>query len=128
MKKMENNIAVTSKNVKLIYSNRICCYDDEQIDFKIGLTKKKEDELRIRFLFKYSNDSNHRIGISVDDGSVIVVELTNFSNPLGTGLKKPISIAKLDGRSIYMMFSVYKIKDANPLLDISLYLENNDEG
>lgn len=120
---MNNRVTVTSKNAELIYSNRICCYDDEQLDIKIRITDKKEDELKLKFLFRYSNSSKSNININADTETGVTIELINFNNPLGTGLKKPISIAKLDDSSISILFNVYKNGDANPVMDLSLYLE-----
>ena len=106
---MDNRVIVTSRNAELIYSNRICCYDDEQLNVKIKITDKKEDELKLKFLFKYSNSSKSNININADTKTGITIELINFNNPLGTGLKNPIPIAKLDDRRISILFNVYKI-------------------
>lgn len=121
---MNNRVIITSKNAELIYSNRICCYDDEQLNVKIRITDNKEDELKLKFLFKYSNSSKSNININADTKTGVTIELINFNNPLGTGLKKPISIAKLDNRSISVLFNVYKNGDANPVMDLSVYLED----
>lgn len=123
---MNDKVMIASRNAKLIYSNRICCYDDERLDVKIKITDKKEDELKLKFLFKYSNSSKSNININADTKTGITIELINFNNPLGTGLKKPISIAKLDERSISILFNVYKNGDANPVMDLSLYLETSN--
>ena len=123
---MNNRVTVSSKAAELIYSNRICCYDNERLDIKIKLTNKKEDELKICFIFKYTNTSGNKVNVNNDNENGIIVELINFTNPLGTGLKKPVQIARYGKKNIAMLFNVYRIGESNPILDLSLYLERSD--
>ncbi|MBR3232736.1 hypothetical protein IKF74_00380 [Candidatus Saccharibacteria bacterium] len=123
---MNKGVSITSKNVELIYANRICCYDDEETDINIKLTEKEEDELKLKFLFKYSNGQETKIDVSGNAESGITLKLTNFNNPLGIGLKKPTAIARLDEKTIYLLFSIYKNGESNPIMDLSLYLENTN--
>lgn len=123
---MNERVVVSSKNVRLIYSNRICCYDDEQTDIRIKLTNKKEDELKLRFCFKYSNSSAPRVRTTANAETGIILELINFNSPFGMGLKKPISLGDLDGKKIFILFNVCKNGEANPILDLSLYMEDRD--
>ncbi len=125
---MDKRVTVSSKNVKLIYANRICCFDNEQTDIKIELTNKKEDELRLSFYFKYSNSSEPKVDIHPNTKAGIDIKLTNFNNPLGMGLKRPILIGKLDAKSVFMLFNIYKNDDSNPILDLSLYMESSNVG
>lgn len=121
---MDERVIISSKNAELIYSNRICCYDDEQTDIKIGLTNNKADKLGLSFRFKYSNSSERGVNAKPDGESGLVIELMNFNSPFGAGLKKPMRIAKFNDRDILLLFNVYKNGEANPILDVSLYLEN----
>ena len=121
---MEEKAIITSGNIKLVYSNRICCFNNERIDIKYKLTEKKEDELKMSFIFNYSDDLKQNISIDTDTNDWIIIKLTNFNNPLGTGLKKPIQIAELNNKDIFIIFNIYKNDESNPILDFSLYMEN----
>lgn len=121
---MNERVVVSSKTTELIYSNRIYCYDDERLNIKVKLTDRKEDELKISFLFKYSNSQGHNIDMRPGADADIEFELTNFNSPFGIGLKKPVPVAKLNDRDIFIVFNVYKNGESNPILDLSLYLEN----
>ena len=123
---MDKKVIISSKNVEMIYSNRICCFDDEQINFKYKLTDKKEDELKIRFIFNYLSNPQQNIKIDTNQNDEITIKLTNFGSPLGTGLKKPLRIAELNDRSIFIVFNIYKNDESNPILDLSLYMESHD--
>lgn len=123
---MDNRVIITSQNVKLVYSNRICCFDEKQLDFKCKLSEKTKDELKIRFQFKEDTSPKQKISMKTIKNEHIVIELTNFNNPLGAGLKKPIRIAKLNEKNIYILLNVHKYNESNPILDISLYMENDD--
>ena len=78
--------------------------------------------LSLVFNFNYDNEKTS-YKISSPDGKSIVFDLFNFNNILGTGLKQPIEIANYKGKKLFAIFFVYKHKDANPILDISLYQE-----
>ena len=123
---MNTSAIISSREATLVYSNRICCFDNDQLDFKYNFTDKKEDELKIHFVFKYSVDSKQSIEMSTEVDDEITIRLTNFNNPLGAGLKKPVQIAKLNDKSIFIMFNVYKNDESNPILDLSLYMENKN--
>ena len=114
---------VSCGKAELIYSNRICCYDDKQVDFKVKINDTIKDDLKIRFVFIHSNGEKPNIKTKNNAKAGVIFELTNFDNPLGAGLKKPLTIAKVNDDVISIMFNVYKYIESNPTLDISLYLE-----
>ena len=116
---------VICNNVELICSERICCYDNKSI--KIVQQFDEESALTIVFNFLYDeSQSSQQYRLSSPNNGTVAFDIYNFSNPLGSGLKMPIEIAKYKGRKIEIVFFIYKFKDANPILDFSLYLEKKD--
>ena len=115
-----NNMQIICENKELLYSNRICCFDNDSITFKY--TFDPESVLTVTFNFNY-DDKEMRFEISDDEKGHFTITTYNFNNTLGSGLKKPIEIATYKDKSIYCRFFIQKSKESNPILDFSLYLE-----
>ena len=104
----------------LVYSNRICCINDNSIEAIINF----DEVSQLSVTFKFINDDQPvRYKVSSPENGKIVLELFNFNNQFGTGVKKPIDIAKLNDKTICLSFNVEKHKDANPIIDFSLFIE-----
>lgn len=123
---MEKKVKILSDGVEMIYSGRICCFNDKQLELKIKLTDRKEDELVIRFVFNYSSNQKPTLRMNANPSVGIIIELTNCGSPLGMGLKRPLRIAELNGKNIFLIFNIYKNDESNPILDFSLYMEIDD--
>ncbi len=109
-------------NKRLIYSNRICCISNDSIDLKIDLTD--DDIINIIFNFYYEDGDEIKTIMRSPENGRVVFDLTNYANPLGTGLPKPVEIGALNDKNIYIIFYVYRLgKDTLPILDVSLYME-----
>lgn len=109
------------KNYKLIESQRICCFDNEAITIEHRFDDK--DILSVSFIFHY-DDEVVRYTVDSSENGKVTFDLYNFKSSFGTGLKKPQSIAKYNGKYIYIVFFVTLLPDANPIIDYSLYLED----
>lgn len=105
----------------LIETGRVCCFDNKGITlvFEIG-----EDASLLSIIIKFDyDDKGLRYSIKSPENGTIELMLYNFINPLGSGLKAPIEIAKYKGKRVFFVFYVYKLNDSNPVIDFSLYLE-----
>lgn len=108
-------------NKKLIYSNRICCISNDSISLTIDLNNK--DSINLVFNFHYEGEEIKTTMYSPANGKV-VFDLTNYTNPIGTGLTKPAEIGILNNKKLSVVFYVYRLDNtALPILDISLYVE-----
>lgn len=111
---------IKTSKYNLLYSNRICCIDNEHIE--ILLTFDDINQLSVEF--KFLNDEQEvRYALSSPQNKKVIIELFNFKNPLGTGLKKPIGIAKFNDKQICLSFNIVKQEEANPILDFSFFIE-----
>lgn len=108
-------------NKKLVYANRICCFDNDAVELHHKFNDN--DILSIKFMFRY-DEANLRYELSSPENGRIELILYNFKNPMGTGLKQPIEIAQYKDKGIYLVFFVFKLDQANPILDLALYLED----
>lgn len=111
---------IVCKSQKLIESQRICCYDCEQITIKHAFDK--HNVLEINFIFHYDGDILKYNIESAENGKVNI-HVYNFKSSFATGLKKAQAIAKYNGRMISIVFFVTLLPEANPILDYSLYME-----
>lgn len=109
-------------NKRLVYSNRICCISNDSISLDIDLTA--EDIINITFKFCYEDGDAVKTMMNSPENGKVVFELTNYTNPLGTGITKPVEIGRLNDKKIYIVFYAYKLdKTTFPILDLSLYME-----
>ena len=109
-------------NKRLVYSNRICCISNDSVDLKIDLAE--DAVINIVFNFYYEEGDEIKTSMESPENGKVVFYLTNYTNPLGTGMTKPVHIGALNDKNIYIIFYVYRLgKDIFPILDISLYLE-----
>ena len=109
-------------NKRLMYSNRICCISNDSVSLKIDLATNAE--INIIFNFHDENGEEIKTTMQSPENRKVVFDLTNYANPLGTGITKPVKIGVLNDKIIYIIFYVYRLsKDAFPILDVSLYLE-----
>ena len=115
--------SIKFSNQSLLYSNRICCFNNDSAEIKYQFD---EDSI-LTLIFKFNYDSNIKettFNIDSPENGIIVLNLYNFSNALGSGTIQPINIAKYKGKQVSIVFFVYKMAKSNPILDFSLYLEN----
>ncbi len=117
---MDGIIKVETETMQVLYSNRICCFDNNSITLSYNFTE--QDKLTVIFKFHYDNST---IGykFSNPENGVVVVDLFNFNNQLGSGTKQSISIGNYNEKKIYLSFFVFKFPEANPLIDVTIYLE-----
>lgn len=113
---------VICDNKRLMYSNRICCINNESVSFKIDLTS--ETEINIEFRFHCDETSETKTSLQSPEDGKVVINLTNYTHSLGTGVTAPVAIGELDGKKLFIIFYVYRLnKAALPILDMSLYME-----
>lgn len=111
---------VICNNFRLIESQRICCLDKNSITIRYSFDEN--DTLEITFKFHFDNNTPRFTHTSTENGK-IVFDLYNFVDPIGTGLKQPEPIGKYKGKEILIVFFVALLREANPILDYSLYME-----
>lgn len=77
-----------------------------------GLVHIVESELKFELLklvikFKFSSDSEGvRLKAEVNENEELIINLFNFSNPLGEGKIEPLEIGTLSGRRLFCTFFV----------------------
>lgn len=116
------NTKIDTENVYLVYSNRICCFNDDYTRVYLDISDKAT--LNLTFKFHYNNDNEEtRCQISSPENGFVILNLYNFNNPLGSGTISPYLLGTLNDKKIYIKFYVYKIAKCDPILDFSIYME-----
>ncbi len=96
-------ISLYSDNYKIINSGQTFLFG-ANADFRIKIVSDNNFEIPI--IIKFENDNREqRIEQKVSE-NIIWLNCFNFDD-LGTGLTKPISIARIEGKEIYLMFWSY---------------------
>ncbi len=102
-------ISLYSGNYKIIDSGQTFLFG-ENTDFEIKLVSDNNFEIIIIINFE-KDTGEQRMEQNVNE-NIIRLSCYNFEE-LGTGLTKPIRIALIDGKEIYLMFWSYVEGNAN---------------
>lgn len=114
---------IRNGNLNLVYSGRVYFANYEPMTMRIDITKK--DVIDLIFETKYDGGETKVSFNTMLENQVATIKfnLKNFGTPLGSFLKTPVEVGKVDGRSIKIIFGVEKPSDGMPVLDISVYVE-----
>lgn len=117
------DVKITSSNYEVINSGLATSFDGGPIE--IDLLDNGQKKFHITFQFQKDETSKeHRLSAISQESGVILI-LTNFTNPLGTGTVKPINFATdTEGKELFINFYVYVVGDSNPTLHYTIYRES----
>ena len=62
--------------------------------------------LDLKVLFEFKEAEKQDMKVTPIDGKKLRIELSNFDNPIGSGLIRPIEIGVTNGRKIYLAFTM----------------------
>lgn len=97
-------ISLSSNNYKIIDSGQTFLFGPNA-DFRINIMSDNDFSFSIIIKFKNDTLGEQRIEKNVKD-TVIQLLCYNFDSS-GTGISKPISVARIEGRELYFMFWSY---------------------
>lgn len=97
-------ITLSSGDYNIIDSGQVFLFDENE-DFRIDVDAKNDFMFSIIFKFKTDATKHQQVDKIVMENSIVFTCL-NF-NDMGTGFTKPLSIAKIDGKEIFLMFWSY---------------------
>lgn len=103
---------VKTDGYKVIRSERVILYEYES-DCEINVDT--ENGFKFTIVLKFINDGNDKKEISVNkevNGNTMTFRCANFDNVLGSGTIKPLPIATLNGKEVFMHFWSYSIGDS----------------
>lgn len=80
-----------------------------------------DEELNIKISYMDDKENLEQKINTRATGKDVFLELKNFNNPLGTATIKPLSIAKMDDKTLGLSFSVVAIGECK-VLSYTLYL------
>ena len=97
-------IQLSSGNYRIVDSGQAFLFDADA-DFKLHI--RTDDQFAFSVVLKFENDASegHRIEQCVD-GNVITAICYNFADN-GTGLQRPVPIAQIEGKDLFLMFWSY---------------------
>ena len=114
------NAEIKTGQYDLVYSNRICCINSESIEIVLDFDEVSQLSVAFKFI---DDEQSARYNVSSPENGKIILELFNFNNPLGIGVKNPINIAKFKDKIICLSFNVEKRQEGKPIIDFSLFIE-----
>lgn len=115
-------VKITTAGYEVINSGVVTAFNNEPIC--IQLPNESGTPFKLTFCFlKDQSIKNHRIKAEAPNNNEVIVKLTNFNNPLGTGTARPVNFASFDGKQLYVSFYVYVVGESVSTLYYTIYKE-----
>lgn len=120
---MKMNVKITTANCEVIDSGFVTSFTGEPINIILDATT--DTPFTISFVFLKDNEIKGSFyNAEAPNQREVVFRLTNFTDPLGTGIIKPIEIANnAEGKKIYISFFAYTVGESAPTLHYTIYKE-----
>lgn len=101
-------------DLKLMDSGSIITPPDYPIQFFIR---------DLEYVFSFANDGEDKPNIRIlsNSGKKLEIELVNFNDLVGVGNIEPMSMGRIDGHEIFMMFRVSRLKEGGRTMQYSWY-------
>lgn len=113
---------ITTANCEVINSGLVTSFNGEPISITLQ-SSPRPFKLTFKFLADKSHD-DQKIDAETPNEYEVILTLTNFNNPLGTGTIKPIGFATAgDGKGLFINFYVYVVGKSAPTLQYTIYKE-----
>ena len=113
---------ITTANGEVINSGLVTSFFGEPISITLQAAPTP-----FKLTFKFLNDESHegqKMDAETPNDHEVILKLTNFNNPLGTGTVKPVGFATAsDGKSLFINFYVYVVGKSSPTLQYTIYKE-----
>lgn len=112
---------IKSNELTIIGSGNVTNYDsDSKLSFRIEIEKET-----FEVIFSFINDTTDNVKLETKvHENQIILECTNFKNPLGAGTTKAIEIAKIKNKKLFINFNVSKLTNGPQNLNYTFYLKN----
>ncbi|MBQ6050135.1 MAG: hypothetical protein IJL35_06010 [Bacteroidaceae bacterium] len=92
---------------EVLYSGTVITHDNKNVIFELK-------PLKFRLVFKTDTtvkDSPINLNLHKEDSCLDIV-LTNYNNPLGQGLVRPINVATLNSKVLLLQLIVHSLNDS----------------
>lgn len=112
---------ISSRNKIIITSGSVITFDNEPITIKIF--DDGQQIISLQFIFQTNADVKEPAMVSTVTNDTLILTLTNFDNPIGTGSTKPINFAKYKNKTLYLHFRVNALSESDKTLYYTVYAE-----
>ena len=117
------NVKITTAGHEVINSGLVTAFNNEPICIELPNASGAPFKLTFSFV-KDISCKEHKIEAETPNEQEVLLKLTNFTNPLGTGTIRPIGFASsADGKKLYINFYVYVIGESSSTLQYTIYKE-----
>ncbi len=105
------NFSISTNGYKVVSSGTVMLYDANS-ELKLCVVASEDFSFDVILRFIKTDDGKHELAKEIR-GSTITFKCMNFSNALGTGTVKPLSIATVAGKELLLHFWSYLLGENN---------------
>ncbi len=116
------NVKITTANCEVVNSGLVTSFNGEPISLTLN-SSPTPFKLTFKFLTDKSTEGQ-KMDAETPNTHEVILKLTNFKNPLGTGTARPVEFATNgDGKKLFINFYVYVVGDSSQTLQYTIYKE-----
>lgn len=116
------NVKITTANYEVVNSGLVTSFNEEPITITLN-SSANPFTLTFKFFRDETNDGQ-KMDAEMPSDHEVILKLTNFINPLGTGTIHPVGFATTgEGKKLYVNFYVYVVGKSSPTLQYTIYKE-----
>lgn len=116
------DVKINTANYEVINSGLVTSFNGEPISITLY-----SSPVPFKLTFKFFKDESHdeqKMDAETPNNHEVILKLTNFGNPLGTGTVRPVGFATAgDGKKLFINFYVYVVGESSPTLHYTIYKE-----
>ncbi len=104
---MNNTMTIRVNEYDVLYNGTVITHENRDVLFEI-------QPLKFRLVFKFDNTTKESpINLKLsEDSSCLDIVLTNYDSPIGQGLVRPIKVATLNNKELFLQLMVYSLNDS----------------
>ena len=118
--------SIFSEQKEIISSGTVISFNNEPITLK--LFEDTTNVVTLKFVFKNNPEEKKEALSGKVINDTLVLTLTNFNNPIGSGTTKPMDFASYKGQNLYLPFRVTILYDSDRTLYYTIYKEEKPHG
>lgn len=118
---MNMDIKTKINNLQIIHTGS-AIFDGKEDKFSIALKTDNGLDIEIFLKFIETGDQGQKIVTRIR-GRIVTLYCSNFNNPFGVGVPKPVDFAIVDDKHLYLTFWIYALNGDTKKLEYQFLME-----
>lgn len=117
--------SIFSAQKEIVSSGTVISFNNEPITLQVF--KDTTKVFTMKFVFKNNEEEKNAVLSGEVINNELILSLTNFNDPIGSGTTNPMKFASYKGQDLYLHFRVTTLSDSDKTLYYTIYKEEKDK-